>query len=660
MKRWVFAFVFSLFCFQLNGSLISELYLGSRESDPAGLVENVSVIHGDYTEVEVDLTVNAPDSLVLSRFYSSRDTLQIASFGGWRFNPHCFLKIEKDPKGKNYTSAGGKFERTYAYVGNPDGTILTYVGWQNATSTQSCLFKIDVEEDVVGLSNTAKGEMSCWTNSKNNALYFDPQTDSFELVLCSEGKRFYTKHPINNYYFITQEILPSGNKIFYEFNDEGQLGLIRETNASEKKVLAWIKIQYGNGIHVETSDGKSVDYQFEKKFSATPLLTSVLRSHKPNLHYQYQVVDHHAFLVKKSLPEGRFVEINYDIDTHKVMSVTTPEELNKTTTIQFTYKNGHTQVEGPGTRKAVYTFNEDKQLIALEQYLDGSLYRVHKKSWGRGSDAGNLISISLEDNVGGVFYHKNFSYDVMNNIVEEREYGDMAGTGLSALVMDDNGVVTSQDGHIKNYSYFSGKNTHGVFQRDLKGTGVKYWYKKGTNLLLKKFILTNGALESEDEDYNSGIKERHFYIYNEDAALMRVIIDDGKKGDLKELSGVKERRITEISPKQELPNAGFPEMVEQKYSSSDGKAEFLLQKTVNQFDAQGYVASQAIYDANNEHRYTLNKRYSQGLLTFETDPMGKETHYAYDANRNLVQISHSTTGVSIEYGYDLRNRPVYL
>lgn len=147
MIRCLMGLVLGLFCFQnaiASENSLSSMYLGSREGDPASLVENVSTIHGDYTEVEVDLTAAAPDSLVLSRFYSSRDTIQTANFGGWRFNPHCFLFIQKDPKGKSYTNAEGKFERTYVYVGNPDGTILTYVGWQNTTNpSKKTLFKID-------------------------------------------------------------------------------------------------------------------------------------------------------------------------------------------------------------------------------------------------------------------------------------------------------------------------------------------------------------------------------------------------------------------------------------------------------------------------------------------------------------------------------------
>ena len=183
---------------------LCEIYQGSREGDPASIVEDVSIIHGDYTQVEVDLTVTSPDSLVLSRFYSSRDSLHIASFGGWRFNPHCFLTMQKDPTGDAYTSAEGTFERTYATVGNPDGSILTYVGWRNSIgSTKRILFSIDPEEDAIGLANTAKGEICARTNLKNNELYFNPKTDSFELFLCNDGRRFYTKHPTLNSYCIT-------------------------------------------------------------------------------------------------------------------------------------------------------------------------------------------------------------------------------------------------------------------------------------------------------------------------------------------------------------------------------------------------------------------------------------------------------------------------
>jgi RHS repeat-associated protein len=634
-------------------SSISEIYLGSRESDPASLVENVSIIHGDYSEIEVDVIVPAPDSLILSRFYSSRDILQTATLGGWRFNPHCFLTVQKDPRGKNYSTTEGKFERTFAYVGNPDGSILTYVGWKNASSQKRALFKIDAEGESIGLANSARSNISSWTNLKNNELYFNPQTNSFELDVCSGAKRIYVKHPSADLYLLSYEVLPSGNKIFYEFDEKSQLTLIKETNATEKKVLGWIKIQYGNGIHIDTSDEKTVDYYFQQN-SGVSLLTAVLRFDKPQLHYQYQVVDNHALLVKKELPEGRFVKLDYYTDKAnkcKVKSVTTPASVNGTST-HFIYENDYTEVRGPENRKAVYRFDDRLQLTAIEHYLDGALYRVDKKYWGKKKNAGNLISTSVEDGRGNVFYCKSFIYDDKDNgdIVEEHEYGNLAGGDRQSLVLDENGVPTSgQEPHTKTYIYTYGdqEDEDVIIQKDSKGNGVEFAYKKGTNLLIRKCCLKDTSRE-----------KRWCYGYNSDGVLVQVQVDDGYEIDPTSTYFVHERLITTITPKQELPNAGAPEVIEEKYLDLKSKNEILLKRIINQFDRQGNIVLQEFYDANGEHRYSIKKGYKNGLVIFESDPIGDETHYAYDTNQNLISEQHFGSGITIKYGYDLKNRPI--
>ncbi|HEY5236158.1 MAG TPA: hypothetical protein VIJ14_08275, partial [Rhabdochlamydiaceae bacterium] len=355
----------------------------------------------------------------------------------------------------------------------------------------------------------------------------------------------------------------------------------------------------------------------------------------------------------KILPEERFIQVDYYVDhdnIYKVKSITTPLSEDKTSVVQFSYEPGCTEVYGPGDRKIFYRFRDDLQLIAIEQFLDGSPYRVYRKSWGERSDAGSLISTSVEDGNGNIFYYKHFVYDRQNRgtIVEEREYGDIAGTGSIPLTIDEDGIA-DQEGHIKYNSYFSGKTTHGFFQRDAKGSGVKYWYKKGTNLLVKKCVLTNGSPDTEEEGSNSGVRQLHFYTYNEDAVLTRATVED-------KLYSSHEKRITEISPKLAIPNIGAPEIVEQKYGESRGKREVLLKRTVNQFDGQGNIVTQSVYDANGEYRYSIAKGYDNGLLVLETDPLGNETHYSYDLNHNLLSEAHSETGISIEYDYDLRNR----
>lgn len=661
MVRYLLGLVLGLFYFQnaiAKESSLSSMYLGSRESDPASLVENVSTIHGDYTEMEVDLTVPAPDSLILSRFYSSRDSLQTANFGGWRFNPHCFLSIQKDPKGKTYKTGEGTFEYTYVFVGTPEGSILPYTGWYNSSSKDRVVFKIDAEGELLGLANTARGNISAWTNLKNNELSLNPQSNSFELTLSSGDKRFYVKHPSLDFYVLKLEVLPSGNKIFYEFDDQGRLAVIKETNSSEKKVLGWIKIEYGSVVHVDTSNGRTADYHFQQDSSSQTLLSQVVRSGKPSISYQYKVVNGRALLTKKDLPEGRFVSVDYDpCQENKVRSVITPAGTSGTTTTHFSYygedpdRSGWTEVSGPGSRKTLYRFDEDLQLTHIEQYLSGSLYRVHRKHWGSKQNASNLIATSIQDGQGAVFYYKSYAYDDRDtgNIVEEREYGNLTGAKPGPIACDGEGIPDeSQESHVKTYSYYTVDHVDVVNQMDAKGTGLRLAYKRGTNLLVRKAILKK-----------RNRKKRWFYDYNEDGALTQVIVDDGKDIEAKYFYNATERHITNIFPKKELPNIGAPEVIEEKCVAIQEKSEILLKKTVNHFDSQGNLDSQDIYDAKGARQYSIRKVYENGLLTLETDPVGNETHYSYDANHNLVLEERSDTGISLEYGYDLKNRLIY-
>jgi RHS repeat-associated protein len=642
---------------EADESSLSSSYLGSLEGDPASIVENVSTIYGDYTEIEIDLVVPAPDPIILSRFYSSRDNLQTAMFGGWRFNPHCFLSVHKDEQGK-----------TQIVAGTPQGSIFTYVAWQNpSNSDKRSLFKIDPDGAAQGLANTSSGNISAWTNQKNNALYFDPQANSFELVLCTGGKRFYEKNnQALNLYFLIREVLPSGNMLFYEYDQTGHLSQIKETNASNGKVLGWIKLQYGERISVSTSDGKTVEYHFQQNPSGFRLLTEVVRSHKPTVNYHYLVDDTSALLQKKELPEGRFVEIEYSSKNHEnrhlVQSVTTPFSSTQNSTTHFTYRDdldggGHTEVTNPMNGKTVYRFDASFQLMSIEQYLSGSLERVLRKSWGSGRDVANLKFSTVEDGLGAIFYCKSFTYDGegKGNIVEEREYGNLTGSHSNPFVIDENGK-SDQECHLKTYAYFTGEKFDGVLQKDPKDAGIKSWYKKGTNQLIKKFVLKDGYPEEGNGYYYTAIKKRFFYEYNDDANLIRITTDNGSSSNEKSLSGVSERHITCIFPKQALPHIGAPEQIEEKCLDPKTATEILLARTKNQFDSQGNIVSQSVYDANGEFRFGTSKTYKDGLVVSEIDRLGNETRYVYDTNQNPVSVKEIATGLTTEYGYDLNNR----
>ena len=256
---------------------------------------------------------------------------------------------------------------------------------------------------------------------------------------------------------------------------------------------------------------------------------------------------------------------------------------------------------------------------------------------------------SVEDSSGSVYYAKTFTYDSYGRVLTEKEYGNLTGAHPDPLLLNqDRTIHESKEGHVKTYSYIQADGFDVVNQIDAKRSGVRFCYKQGTNLLIKKYILVGNKR-----------KKRWFYDYNEDGALTQILIDDGDESTPKSIWCLGKRLITKITPKQEFPALGAPEVIEEKYLDTKTKKEILIKKTVNDFDSFGNIVGQQVYDANDEHRYTLNKCYDHGLLMMETDARGNETHYSYDVDHKLVGEENRATGITIQYGYDLEDRLIY-
>ena len=213
------------------------------------------------------------------------------------------------------------------------------MGWQNRTNSRyKSLYTVDIDGEVFNLANTARGAPYSWTNQKNNQLY--SQGDQFELILANRGKKDYLKHSSKDFYLLEKEILPSGNKIFYEYDQEGRPILIKMTNAKEEKILSWIKIQYGQTTIVKTSDKKAIQYHFDEDSFNRPLLAQVMSDHKPSIPYQYQPTGDHPLLIRKELVGGRGVHIEYLTDSagkNRVHSLTKPISDSLVARREFTY-----------------------------------------------------------------------------------------------------------------------------------------------------------------------------------------------------------------------------------------------------------------------------------------------------------------------------------
>ncbi len=628
-------------------------FLVSTENDPDVFVKNVNVIQGNYAETEVDAMISGPDPLVISRHYNSLWEVQETNLGGWNLFSYCYLFLNTNSQQEEYTTSEGKFEWCHIVVDTEKGDTLSYAAWVNVSTTSDPVL-FEIEENLCrGLANSARKEITAWTNQKNNRIYYHSKTQTIEFLPARGGKRIYIKGAENRY-LLQQELLPSGNKIFYQY-DQGRLVSVVMKNQAEQKVLSWLKIDYSNEVTLTTSDLQTISYQFSK-IGSHQLLSTVKRSHKPTISYDYEAINSKLLLTRKNLPDHMYAQIDYEKETQKVQAYTEPLDSERTIAFTFSYaetleEGSSTTVQGPSHRLQTYHYNSQNQLTQIDDYLEGSLYRVHKKRWGNENDFGNLMAIALEDSSGTVFYFKTFEYNEKGNVLEEREYGNLTGNNPTPILLaEDNLPDPSQECHIKSYTYGTDKEYDYIDQKDIKKNVLRRLYKPGTEIMLGKLIL---ELKSNYSGTGHYCKKRELFHYNDDGVLTRATVDDGSHLDIKSFYDVVEMHITEFLPKSDLPNFGAPEVIDEKYLEKSRENEPLLKRVINHFDTEGNIILQDIIDSEGKHQYSLRREYDKGLLTLETDPESHETTYTYDSNYNLRKKIDHAKGMSYEYDYDL-------
>lgn len=295
-------------------------------------------------------------------------------------------------------------------------------------------------------------------------------------------------------------------------------------------------------------------------------------------------------------------------------------------------------------QKTLYYYDEDNRLIAVEETLDNAPYRIRKKQWGERKDQGNLLSFSIEDSSENTLYCKTFSYDQEGGILEENEYGNLTGQNPEPITFNKKGLPDSTHECLsKKYSYKKIANEHIVSQINEQGHGTLFAYMPGTAILKRKEIHQKKVA-----------KRRVFYDYNEDGALIRITTDNGNTRDINDPDYVRQKFITVITTKQEFPNMGAPEIVQERAFDPKSKSELLLKKTVNHFDEHGLIIKQDVYDGEDSYLYSVEKNYdSSGRLTYQKDSFGNQFTYAYDSRGNLIQ--ETTLDLTIQYKYDLQN-----
>ena len=242
MKFFKILAFFAVSLFSLHAAETIPALISCIEGVPeAKIAKQVDAVSGQFVDVEVDLYLTGPDPLVLQRNYESADFATGENPGSWRLLSHCFLVAGGDIAGKGCTVKGERYIQEHVYAADCFGSFLCYSGWRNTQTPSPCQLKLLSKNHAVGLTNCARGEISARTFSKNNQIIYHQQEDTYEILSGDGTLRIYQLASLPsqglfatqllntfasfvhdpNFYHLEEEHLPSGNRILYSYDPEG-------------------------------------------------------------------------------------------------------------------------------------------------------------------------------------------------------------------------------------------------------------------------------------------------------------------------------------------------------------------------------------------------------------------------------------------------------
>lgn len=612
---------------------------------------NVNPITGEYCEGEVDLVVAGVEPLSFRRFYShfaDGDPL----YGQWKANPESKILF----------SSCNAYIGEYVGRGEPDGGFYRYNPckrniWRLAGT------KSFTNSGLTGAShpaNTIVETKQVRTTSDDPNYTFLGEIRSGDGRVCrfaSEHKCWpaLTSDAIRLSYQvltappfdakITEEILPSGNILKYEYIKCGSSGKepsrfvlesITAFNREGKVKIGELKVSFHNRrgkeflcmpeqLQVTGSDERKVTYNMEirtvierNKTRGHPLYFDVLLSSvdapgKALQQYSYPwkqkkgekweqkkaYYNKYAILERTTTRDGLPITIQYEGgDSRRVRSLSAPvgPHGQECVIASYDYKTGKTIVTDAIGNQTIYHFDNNQRMTGIE-----TADLIQKNHWGK---EGDLLRQEFCDKKGHLLAFTAFEYDQQHNPIKE--------------ITKDHTI----------YRQFDDKNRL-IEERDgERRTTYKYEYS----------LVTEECVYDGNELISSTKKS-----YDDAACLVKTVINDGLCG-----------REISIVPKRSLPNFGLPETVVERDLEGN-----LIKKVVYSYTAAGKVASEKHYDADNKERYTIINCYDERERLISTsDALGQITTFTYDANNNLT--SETRAGHTKRIKYDKANRPVEL
>ncbi|MCH9625488.1 MAG: hypothetical protein S4CHLAM123_06630 [Chlamydiales bacterium] len=625
------------------------------------IAPKVNPVTGEYCEEEVDLVVAGVEPLSVRRFYNHLAPYDPRT-AGWRYNPEAFCAANFEWKEKDL----------FAAFGERDGSVCSL----KSSGKKTCRFHFELSEEFTagvasGQEHPLNLKLSYWKlrdpKNKHNFQYMVTAQDGSGRIRELHTRRHRWLTPIHytkktgSWFWgasqrweimpnswtpfqveVSEERLPNGNVLSYEYTEwkkeeEGfpfpaLLQSITAYNRDKTKILGSLHFNYPRikhqdvgGVEVTGSDARRMFIQHAGKKPI--VLASAYRPNLPTVHHGHWKND---IICRIEKGDGRVLETSYDPDTKKVSvqcaSVGPNGEMCPIGT--YFYEDRSTLVHDAEDNHTRYHFDADKKITALEYCEKDRLHHIDRFNWD--PQTGNLLQKTLEDPSGQLLRITDYIYDHNQNLIQER-----MGDGIEWRTLTR---TFSEDGFNLVLS-----------ETDRSDKITRYSYIPNTNLLASEFIYHNDTL-----------CQRTFHFYDDCAICIKTITDDGSSEEPYDLQNVTTRKITQITPKQQTPCFGLPEIVEEKTIDSSGQ-EILLHKVIYTYAPSGQVLQEEHYDANNIYRYTLYSTYdSQEQLLTKTDPLGHITSYTHDTNNNLIAITGPNPHQYKQITYDKANRPTHL
>jgi hypothetical protein len=300
-------FSFSIgFSEEIGEKIFPDSSLASFSGLPSTVINNcVSVISGEYFDVETDVSLAGPEPLILRRIYSSSNLSEDSLLqNAWKFDhTHCAIigKTRKWRERDHHKKDDPRPCRYWAYLSDASGAVLHY---EDKRYDQK-LFELEFQKPK-GLTNCIGAEISGRTNLKNQAvginedrtlaIVTNPAGDKLQFDILGTYKETGRQpspeiHTRDLYLRCDQKA--SGHHILYHYKDlkkrQKRLSRILAAHHSERLWYSWLEFDLekedeSRTVTVTTSTRKKIEYKFHyHTFNDLTCfyLNSVIRSDRP-------------------------------------------------------------------------------------------------------------------------------------------------------------------------------------------------------------------------------------------------------------------------------------------------------------------------------------------------------------------------------------------